>query len=71
MSSLVYTKVQNFLDPQNLREEGSAENYFSQQFELLLKKHNLDIDTLNTDQLREVVASLLQDVLLELKEKGA
>lgn len=69
MSSLIYTEVQNFLDPQNLRNEGTAENYFSQQFEKLLNEQGINKEAISLEQLREMVANLLQDVLVELKEE--
>lgn len=44
--------------------------YARKQYESLLKQYNLCSDSLTLEQLREVLADHLQNVLLELKEKG-
>lgn len=69
MSSLVYTEVQKVLDSDLFSKEENAENYFSYQFEKLLTDRGLKKETLTVEELRESVADLLQDVLLQLKNE--
>ena len=52
---------------------GLPESYIKNELEALLTKHNIDRETLTLDQLRPLIAELVQETLVENKRavKGA
>lgn len=64
MKSMIYSEV-----VETFKTSEPTENYFTEQFNTLLNQQGLDSNNLDIDQLRTAVASLLQDVLLDLKNE--